>query len=70
MQKLRQIRKKKQPNIRHKVVMHPALQLLSHPPITTDFIDTRPSNKNFGEHLAIRFRQSYAPYMVLQECRC
>ena len=35
----------------------------------TDFIDTRPSNKNSREHLAIRFRQSCAPCMVLQECR-
>ena len=35
------------------------------PDFTTDFIDTRPSNKNSGEHLAIRFRQSCAPYMVL-----
>ena len=25
---------------------------------------------NSGEHLAIRFSQSYTPYMVLQECRC
>ena len=38
--------------------------------VTTDFIDTRSSNKNFREHLVIRFRQSFAPYMVLQECRC
>ena len=32
---------------------------------TTDFIDTRPLNKNYHEQLAIRFRQSCAPYMVL-----
>ena len=37
--------------------------------VTTDFIDTRSSNKNSREHLPICFRQSYAPYMVLQECR-
>ena len=30
---------------------------------TTDFIDTRPSNKNSREHLAIRLRQSCAPNM-------
>ena len=33
--------------------------------LTTDFIDTRPSNKNSHEHLAIRFHQSCTPYMVL-----
>ena len=41
------------------------LAQLLHCEFNTDFIDTRPSNKNFREHLAIRFRQSYAPYMVL-----
>ena len=31
---------------------------------TTDFNDTQPPDKNSREHLAIRFRQSCAPYMV------
>lgn len=32
---------------------------------TTNFIDTQPSDKNSSEHLAIRFSQSCALYMVL-----
>ena len=41
------------------------LQSLGLRHLTTDFIDTRPPNQNSREHLAIRFRQSCAPCMVL-----